>query len=125
MQQESIIRLKSYAFALKCATTCLAIQKSEKEYILTKQLISSATSIGANVEGGRQAQSKLDFIHKLSISQKEAFESNYWIRLLKDCQLLEVKTADDLLNDCVEIQKILTAILVSSKRNYSKIKRIG
>lgn len=99
------------------------IQKDRKEYILTKQLIRSATSVGANIEEGDQVQSKADFIHKFSISLKESFESNYWIRLLKDTELLSPQVADLLLNDCTEIQRILTSILKTSKdRHYKRWK---
>ncbi len=117
MKEENVIKNKSYSFALNCVQVCLALQKKEKEYILTRQLLRSATSIGANIEEGGQAESKSDFVHKLSISQKEAFESNYWIRLLRDSGLLPQKKADELLKDCVELQKIITAILRTCKRN--------
>jgi len=116
---ENIIVTKTYAFALKS----IGVYKSlilNNEYVLSKQFIRSATSIGANVEEAIGAQSKKDFIAKISISYKESREVHYWIRLLKDSVLLESSIATELLRDCDEIQKILTAILKTSKesKNY-------
>ena len=114
--KENPIKDKSYSFALK-AIKCYKDLQNKKEFILSKQFLRSATSIGANIEEGIQAQSKKDFIHKFSISQKEAFETHYWIRLLRDSDYLELETAEILLTDCEEIQKIITAILKTSKSN--------
>jgi len=112
--KENIIKTKSYAFALKIVKLFKVLQ-NQKEYILSKQLVRSATSVGANVEEGIQAQSKPDFIHKFSIAQKEAFETHYWIRLLKDIEYINENIAHELLNDCEELQRIITAILIKSK----------
>jgi four helix bundle protein len=117
VEKESIIKVKSYAFALKTVRLGRSLQKSEKEFILTTQLIRSATSIGSNVEESSQAQSKADFIHKLSIALKETFETHYWIRLMKDSEVMKIEVADELLEDCTEIKKILVAIINTSKRN--------
>ena len=108
------IKDKSYSFALKSIDVYKNLQK-KNEFILSKQFLRSATSIGANIEEGIQAQSKKDFIHKLSISQKEAFETHYWIRLLRDANYLGKQIATELLKDCEEIQKIITAILKTAK----------
>jgi len=114
--KENPIKDKSYSFALKAVSIYKNLQQ-KKEFILSKQFLRSATSIGANIEEGIQAQSKKDFIHKLSISQKEAFETNYWIRLLRDSNYIEKQVATELIKDCEEIQKIITAILKTAKRN--------
>jgi len=111
---KNIIVTKTYAFALKSIGVYKSLI-SNNEYILSKQFLKSATSIGANVEEAIGAQSRKDFIAKLSISYKEAREVHYWIRLLKDSSLLEDNIAKELLFDCEEILKILTAILKSSK----------
>jgi len=116
MKKENLIQVKSYQFALKS----IKIYKkliNDKEFILSKQFLRSATSIGANIEEGIQAQSKKDFIHKMSVSQKEAFETNYWIRLLTDSGYLNKEVAEELLKDCEEIQKIITAIIKTAKSN--------
>ena len=121
MKTQSNIKKKTYAFALNTVKLCLIVQKDHKEYVLTKQLIRSATSIGANIEEGSQAPTRADFIYKHTISLKEAFESNYWIRLLKDTGLVSPQIASDLLNDCIEIQKILITIVKKSKENLKKV----
>ncbi len=112
---DNLIAIKSFDFALKAINVYKKLVSTEKEFVLSKQFLKSATSIGANVEEGIGAQSKKDFIAKLSISYKEAREVHYWIRLLKESNLLEEELANELLNDCVELLKILTAILKSSK----------
>jgi four helix bundle protein len=115
-EKDNIIKTKSYQFALSTIGLFRELQK-EKEFVLSKQLVRSATSIGANIEEGIQAQSKADFIHKFSIAQKESFESHYWLRLLKDSGYLTQKQSEPLIEECVEIQKIITAILKTSKVN--------
>lgn len=114
MEKDNIIKTKSYDFALKAVLTFRKLQK-ENEFVLSKQFLRSATSIGANVEEATQGQSRADFIHKFSICQKEAYESHYWLRLLKDSGYLLPEQANPLINDCLEIQKIITAILKTTK----------
>jgi four helix bundle protein len=88
-----------------------------KEYVLSKQVLRSGTSIGANIEESIHAQSKPDFVHKLSIAQKEASETNYWLRLLRDSDYINAKLAASIINDCEEIQKLLTASIKTAKSN--------
>lgn len=111
------IKDKSFSFALKAIIAYKNLQL-KKEFILSKQFIHSATSIGANIEEGIQTQNKRGFIHKLNISQKESFETDYLIRLLRDADYLEKQIATKLLKDCEEIQKIITAILKTVKNNF-------
>ena len=115
--KESILREKSYQFALRVIKLYQFIADEKKEFVLSKQVLRSGTSIGANVEEAGHAQSKPDFIHKLSIAQKEAAETNYWLRLLRDSNFLTEKQADSLLNDCEEIQKLLTSSIKTTKAN--------
>lgn len=82
---------------------------------MSKQVLRSGTSVGANIEEAYQGESKADFIHKLAIANKEAFETHYWLRLLRDSDLLEAKIADSILNDCDELQKILIASIKTAK----------
>ncbi|MBN1180957.1 MAG: four helix bundle protein [Bacteroidales bacterium] len=117
MKKESIILTKTYDFALKIVTLYLHLKDDLKEFELSKQLIRSGTSIGANSEEGDSAQSKKDFTSKFSIALKEARETRYWLRLLRDSDLIEKQVANDLLDKCTEIIKILTAIIKSSKTN--------
>lgn len=114
MERENVIQVKSYAFALKAVYLCQQLV-AQKEYVLSKQLLKSATSIGANVEEGIQAQSKADFVHKFSIAQKEIAESHYWLRLLRDSGYLSVQEANEMLDACTELQRIMTAILRTLK----------
>lgn len=113
-KSENPFRQKSYSFALDVGKICLELQE-KKEYILSKQLLRSATSVGAMVEEANQAESKADFIHKLSISNKEANETHYWIRLLADSKILDSTKGEILLNKCIEVIKILTASIKTSK----------
>ena len=86
-----------------------------KEYVLSKQILRSGTSIGANIEEAFQAESKSDFIHKLSIANKEAFETHYWLRLLRDGVVIENTVAESLLSDCDELQRMLVSAIKTSK----------
>ncbi len=88
-----------------------------KEFVLSKQVLRSGTSIGANIEESIHAQSKSDFVHKLSIAQKEASETNYWLRLLRDSDYINDKLAGSMINDCEEVQKLLTASIKTAKSN--------
>lgn len=89
----------------------------KKEFVLSKQILRSGTSIGANIEEAYQGESKADFIHKLAIANKEAFETHYWLRLLRDSGFLEKKLADSLIVDCDELQRILVASIKTAKRS--------
>ena len=115
--KESVLKEKSYQFALRVIKLYKYTVAEKKEYVLSKQILRSGTSIGANVEEANQAQSKADFIHKLSISQKEAFETDYWLRLLRDSEYLTETQADSLLNDCRELQKLLTSSIKTAKES--------
>ena len=115
--KESVLKEKSYQFALRVIKLYKYIVAEKKEYVLSKQILRSGTSIGANIEEANQAQSKADFVHKLSISQKEAFETDYWLRLLRDSEYLTETQANSLLNDCRELQKLLTTSNKTAKEN--------
>ncbi len=90
---------------------------ARKEFIVEEQILRSGTSIRANVSEAVHAQSRRDFTAKLSISRKEANETMYWLRLLKESGILEQERATELMQDCDEIQKILSSIIISIKRN--------
>ena len=113
--KDNPILIKTFDFALKVVTLVREVQSEKKELVLTKQLLRSGTSIGANAEEAIGGISKKDFIHKLTISYKEARETKYWLRLLKESDLIEEEKAIDLLKDCEEILKILFSIIRSSK----------
>ena len=115
---DSILKTKSYAFAVRTVKLARYLSTEKQEFVLSKQLLRSGTSIGANIEEANQGQSSKDFVHKLSIALKEATESNYWLRLLRDSDLLDPKLATSKLNDCEEIQKMQTAAIKTSRRKY-------
>jgi four helix bundle protein len=117
LKTENVLRKKSYAFAIRSVKLYKFLADEHREYVLSKQALRSGTSIGANIAEGSQAQSKSDFIHKLSISLKEAFETQYWLELLRDCEYLKPDHAESMLTDCSELQRILTASIKTAKRS--------
>ncbi len=112
---ENPAKEKSYQFALRIVITYKHLALEQKEYVLSKQLLRSGTSIGANIAEANEAQSKADFVSKLSIALKETVETEYWLNLLRDSQFLTTSRADSLLVDCVEIKAILTAAIKTMK----------
>ena len=115
--RENIIKDKSFEFAVRIVGLYKYLVENKKEYILSKQILRSGTSIGANIEEGVSGQSKKDFIAKLSISLKEAKETHYWLRLLCKCEYLEKNIFDSIIVDCDELIIILTRILKTSRNN--------
>lgn len=113
---DSIMKEKSYRFALRMIKLFQHLSGKQKEYVLSKQILRSGTSVGANIEEAYQGESKADFIHKLAIANKEAFETHYWLRLLRDSEMLEVKLANSLINDCSELEAMLVASIKTAKR---------
>ncbi|MDG5817083.1 four helix bundle protein [Chitinispirillales bacterium ANBcel5] len=89
--------------------------EQERQYVIGRQILKSGTSIGANVEEAIGGQSRQDFFAKITIAYKEARETKYWLRLLKEGNLLQANIADSLLNDCDELLRILTAIPKTTK----------
>ena len=115
--KDNVIQRKSYDFALRIIKLNLHLKDNKSEYDLSRQILRSGTSIGANIEEAIGGQSKKDFVAKLSISYKEARETHYWLRLLRDSDLLEENLSQSLISDCEELIKLLTTILKSSKSN--------
>lgn len=113
--RQNVLKDKSYAYALRTINLYKYLAESKREYVLSKQLLRAGTSIGANIAEANQAQSRADFISKLSIALKEAVESEYWLNLLRDAKYLTEPEADSILRDCEELIRLLTAILKSSK----------
>jgi four helix bundle protein len=114
--KENLIREKSYAFALQIISHYRRLCKAN-EFVLSKQLLRSGTSIGANVEEAQAGQSKADFISKMSIASKEARETNYWLRLLRDSGIINEIEAESLLVESESIINILTSIVKTSSLN--------
>ena len=112
---ENIIKTKSFNFAIDIVNTYKSIIENKKEYELSKQLLRSGTSIGANIREGLNAQSLKDFIHKFSIAQKETDESLYWLELLKETNYITSDQFERMNEKCLEIMKIISKIIVTSK----------
>ena len=117
---ENIIKAKSFSFALRIVKLCQFLSSEKKEFVLSKQLLRSGTSIGALVRESEHAESKQDFIHKLAIAQKEANESDYWLELLFQSDYLNEAQFKSLNLDIIEINKILTSIIISTKKNLKQ-----
>ena len=113
--KENAVKDKSYAFAIRVVKVCRHIAQEQKEFVLSKQLLRSGTSIGANIAEANQAQSRPDFVSKLSIGLKEAVETEYWLNLLRDTDILTVAQAESLIYDCLELKRILIAVLKKTK----------
>ncbi len=111
------VREKSYSFALYIIKVCTQLSENNKEYILSNQLLKSGTSVGANVEEAIGAQSKKDFLSKMSIAYKEARESKYWIRLLTDSNKLGETESEQLIELVDELLKIIGSIIKTLKNN--------
>ena len=116
MKTENIIQQKSFVFAIRIVSACKYLKKEKQEFIMAIQMLRSGVSIGANVEEAIGAQSKADFIHKLSISYKEARETLYWLKLLYATDYLDKKMSESLINDAEEICRIIGKIQITMKR---------
>jgi four helix bundle protein len=116
------IRKRSFQYALRAIRLYQFLQKGKDGagWILGKQYLRAATSIGANIEEARSGETKADFIHKYGIAQKEAKESHYWLRLMADSGLVQVKRLGPLMRETEELFAAITAIIVKSKQGRSK-----
>ncbi|NTW33275.1 MAG: four helix bundle protein [Bacteroidetes bacterium] len=115
MKKDNIIQQKSFTFAVTIVNLYKYLTVEKKEFVLSKQLLRSGTSIGANVEEAIGGQSEKDFISKLSIAYKEARETMYWIRLLNATYYLSNDETKNILNEAEELCKIIGKIQISLK----------
>ena len=113
---ENIVKNKSFDFAVRVVNLSKYLVEQKREYVLSKQILRSGTAIGALIRESEQAESKADFIHKLSISLKEANETDYWLDLLYKTNYLEENQHQSLKTDLTELLKLLTSIIKSSKK---------
>ena len=114
---QNIIVVKSKDFAIRIVKLYKYLNKNKKEYVLSKQLLKSGTSIGANVKEAIRGQSKPDFYAKMNIALKEASETEYWLEILKETEYLDNVSFDSIYADCQEILKILMSITKTQKSN--------
>jgi len=112
---DSILQEKSYKFALRIVKLSQYLNDEKHEFVLSKKILDSGTSIAVLVEEARQGENRSDFAQKLSVANKEAFKTNFWLRLLRDGNFLSEKQAESLLADCEELQKMLIASLKTAK----------
>jgi len=113
---ESIVKNKSFELAVRGVNFYKWFVSEKKEFVISKQFLRSVTSVGANVREAVNAQSKPDFIHKLSIAQKECDESMYWLEILKETKYISVIEFDSIHQQCNEVLKIIRSIIITSKK---------
>jgi len=118
--KENVIQDKSFKFAVRIVKLYKFLCEEKKEFVLSKQVLRCGTSIGANIEEAISGQSDKDFIAKISIAQKEARETRYWLKLLVETDYITVEQSDSLLNDIEEINKIIAKILLTMKNKVQK-----
>jgi four helix bundle protein len=116
MKGENIIKDKSYSFAIRIVKLQKFLCEEKKEFTLSKQILRSGTAIGALIREGEQAESKMDFIHKMAIALKEANETDYWLNILKDTGYISARMFNSIEPECLELIKLLTAIIKTTKR---------
>ena len=113
--KENIIQQKSFQFAVRIINLYKYLTNDKKEFVLSKQILRSGTSIGANIEESIGGQSEKDFLSKLSIAYKEARETIYWLKLLKETDYISKNEFESLFNEADEICKILAKIIITLK----------
>ncbi len=115
--KENIVKTKSFAFAVRIVRLCQYLTESKKEFVLSKQLLRSGTSVGAMVREAEFAETKSDFKHKMAIAQKEMNETIYWLALLNETGYLTQAEFNSINEDAVEIIKLITSIIKTAKSN--------
>ena len=115
MKENNLIVEKSKAFAIRIIRMYQHISAEKKELVLTKQVLRSGTSIGANIREATSAHSKADFIAKMQIALKETSETEYWIELLQETGYIAEKAGESLITDCKELLRMITAIIRTAK----------
>jgi four helix bundle protein len=113
------LREKSFKFSVRIVYLYKFLNNEKKEFIPSKQLLRSGTSIGANIRESQNAESKMDFIHKLGIAQKETDETMYWLELLKETEFLKEIEFNSIYQDANELIKIIRSIIISTKKNLN------
>ena len=118
-RKENVILNKSKAFAVNVVRLCQSLQSEKHEYILSKQILRSGTSIGANAKEAINGSSNKDFGNKMTIALKEAGETEYWLEILFETDYICKEQFDSMITDCRELIKILTSIINTIKKSMS------
>ena|SRR5690554_948197 len=117
--KENIVKNKSFSFAIRIVKTYQFLIEEKKEFVLSKQLLRSGTSVGAMVREAEHAETKKDFIHKMGVAQKEINETIYWLELLNETDYLTQEQFENINKDAIEVIKLVTSIIKSSKANIN------
>lgn len=115
MMKENLVYKKAFKFSVRIVNLYKYLISEKKEYILSKQILRSGTSVGANIKEGIEGQSKKDFLSKMNIALKEASETEYWIELLKATDYLDEIKFTSIIQDCKELNKLLNSIVKTTK----------
>jgi len=115
--KDNILKTKGFAFAVRIVRIYQFLVDTKKEFVLSKQLLRSGTSVGAMVREAEHAETKPDFIHKMAIAQKEINETLYWLELLSEINFLTKEQFESLNSDAVELIRLITSIIKSTKAN--------
>ena len=119
-ETKSILKDKSFAFAIEIVKTYKVLVEEKREYVMSKQLLRSGTSVGANIREAKNAESTNDFIHKLGISQKECDETLYWLELLKETEYLNQDAFGNLSDQANQILKMIRSTILTIKQKNLK-----
>ncbi|NDP19596.1 MAG: four helix bundle protein [Paludibacter sp.] len=120
--RDNVVKDKSILFAIRIVKLYKHLTEIKKEYVLSKQVLRSGTSVGAMVCEAEHAESPLDFIHKMAIAQKEMNETIYWLELLTKTDYISEEQFENINNDALEIIKLITSIIKTAKANLNKTK---
>lgn len=118
--KRNVLKDKSFAFALDCINLYKWLVNHKQEFVMSKQLLRSSTSVGANIREAQNAESKMDFVHKLAIAQKECDESIYWLELLEASAFISDEQSNKLQNQASEILKMLKSSILTTKQNLKR-----
>jgi four helix bundle protein len=117
--KKSVLKEKSFGFAVRIVNLYRHLCEEKKEFVLSKQVLRSGTSVGAMVHEAEHSESKADFIHKMAIAQKEINETIYWLELMCKTEYLSIKEFDSINNDAVELIKMLTSSIKTAKSSLT------
>ncbi|WP_027624871.1 four helix bundle protein [Clostridium lundense] len=119
--KKSLVYNKAFKFAIRIVNLYKNLCKEKNEYTISKQVLRSGTSIGANIKEAVQASSKRDFLMKMNIALKEASETDYWLELLKATDYLDAKVSESMISDCTELNNMLASIVKTTKENLKVV----
>lgn len=117
--KESILKNKSFKFAVRIVNLYKYLCNEKKEFVLSKQVLRSGTSVGAMVREAEHSESKADFVHKMAIAQKEINETLYWLELLSETEYITITEFESINTDAVEIIKMLTSSIKTAKQSLT------